>query len=401
MENKAELAKLITTEQGKVLAEAVGEVAYSASFFEWFGQECRRTYGDIVPSNKPDRQLLHMREPIGVAAMITPWNFPIAMIARKAAAALACGCPCVIKPAEDTPLSALALAELTKTAGIPDGVFNVCPSDAIKTAAVGQFMCESPKISVISFTGSTDVGKLLLRQSASTVKRMCLELGGNAPFIVFASADIGEAVKGAMASKFRNSGQTCVCANRFFVHRSVFDDFVDQLTTAMRGELVVGNGCQTGVSQGPLINESAVNKVERLVDDAVKKGAKVHCGVGRHPAGKCFYKPTVLSGIDQRMDIDQEEIFGPVVAITQFESEADAVRLANSVKVGLAGYFYSRDMAQIFRVARRLEVGMVGVNTGAISTCECAFGGVKESGLGREASYLGMDEFLQTKTDYS
>ncbi|KRX70841.1 Succinate-semialdehyde dehydrogenase, mitochondrial [Trichinella sp. T6] len=397
LENVNVLASLLTTEQGKPLAEARAEIQYSASFFEWFGQEARRIYGDIVPANQLGRQLFHFREPAGVSAMITPWNFPAAMIARKVGAAMAAGCTCVIKPAEDTPLSALALAVTAEAAGVPKGVFNVVPCDRRNASKVGQLFCESKDVSVISFTGSTAVGKLLLQQSANTVKRVCLELGGNAPFIVFPSANLDAAVKGAMASKFRCSGQTCVCANRFFIHESVHDDFVQKLKLAI-DHLVVGDGKLERVTQGPLVNEKAVEKVQYLVDDAVSKGACLVCGGSKHPKGDNFFQPTLLTNVNNKMDIAKNEIFGPVVPVIKFNSEEDVINMANSVDVGLAGYFYSENLQQIFRVARRLQVGMIGINEGVISTCEAAFGGIKESGLGREASYFGMDEYTQIKT---
>ncbi|CDW53334.1 Succinate-semialdehyde dehydrogenase, mitochondri al [Trichuris trichiura] len=410
LDNKKQLGELLTREQGKTLPEAVNEIVYSASFFEWFGHEARRIYGQIVPPNQLGRQLFHFRQPAGVAAMITPWNFPSAMIARKVAAALAAGCTCVVKPAEDTPLSALALAAIAESAGLPEGVFNVIPSDRSHADAIGRTFCESKDIAVLSFTGSTDVGKLLLSNCSNTVKRVCLELGGNAPFIVFPSADLRAAVKGAMLSKFRCSGQTCVCANRFFVHKDVHDEFLEKLQSAVERELVLGNGLDKGVTQGPLINARAVEKVKHLVEDAVSKGAKIICG-GK-PQGN-FFPPTILTDVLATMEIVKREIFGPVVPIIRylicqrilyaessfrFESEDEVIEYANDVNTGLAGYFYSRDVAQIFRVARLLDVGMTGINEAMISTCEAAFGGMKESGLGREAAHIGLEEYTEMKT---
>uniref|UniRef100_A0A914V615 Succinate-semialdehyde dehydrogenase n=1 Tax=Plectus sambesii TaxID=2011161 RepID=A0A914V615_9BILA len=397
MKRQDELAQILTAEQGKPLAEAKGEIAYGAGFFDWFAGEARRTYGQIVPAPVANRQHFHYREPSGVVAMITPWNFPTAMITRKTGAALAAGCTVVVKPAEDTPLSALALASTAKEAGIPDGVFNVVTAARQNTAAVGKLWCESPDVDVISFTGSTAVGKILLHQSADRVKRVCLELGGNAPLIVFPSADLDKAVAGTMASKFRGSGQTCVCVNRIFVHSSVYDAYLDKLKSAIVKDLKVGDGSQAGITQGPLINELAVKKVSGLVEDARKKGAKVIVGGARHSAGPSFYEPTLLADIKPQMDIANTEIFGPVAAVVKFDSEEQVIKLANNTRMGLAGYFFSQDVAQIFRVARRLEVGMVGVNEGVMSSAEAAFGGVKESGLGREGASQGMDEFTEWK----
>uniref|UniRef100_A0A5S6PYZ0 Succinate-semialdehyde dehydrogenase, mitochondrial n=1 Tax=Trichuris muris TaxID=70415 RepID=A0A5S6PYZ0_TRIMR len=395
LDNKEQLGRLLTLEQGKPLTEAIGEIVYSASFFEWFGHEARRIDGEIVPPSQLGRQLFHFRQPAGVAAMITPWNFPSAMIARKAAAALAAGCTCVVKPAEDTPLSALALATMAESVGLPEGVFNVIPSDHSHADAIGKTLCESRMIAVLSFTGSVDVGKLLLSRCSSTVKRVCLELGGNAPFIVFPSADLDSAVKGAMLSKFRCSGQTCVCANRFFVHKDVHCEFVKKLKSAVEQELVLGNGLEKGVTQGPLINTRAVDKVAHLVQDAVSKGATIICG-GKSQSN--FFQPTILTNVRTNMEIANQEIFGPVAPIINFESEEEVMEYANAAHTGLAGYFYSRDLAQVFRVARLLDVGMIGINEAAISTCEAAFGGVKESGLGREAAHVGVEEYSEMKT---
>ncbi|KFD59825.1 hypothetical protein M514_08417 [Trichuris suis] len=434
LDKKEQLGQLLTREQGKPLSEAVSEIVYSASFFEWFGHEARRIYGQIIPPNQLDRQLFHFRQPAGVAAMITPWNFPSAMISRKVAAALAAGCTCVVKPAEDTPLSALALAAIAESVGLPEGVFNVIPSDRSHADAIGRTFCESKDVAVLSFTGSTDVGKLLLSSCSNTVKRVCLELGGNAPFIVFPSADLKAAVRGAMLSKFRCSGQTCVCANRFFVHRDVHNEFLEKLQSAVERELVLGNGLDKRVTQGPLINSRAVEKVNNLPvcsiwipqfpigyhgsprllydteynlcslqgsrknyrnEDAVSKGAKIICG-GK-PQGN-FFPPTILTDVLTTMEIVKHEIFGPVVPIIRFESEEEVMKCANDVDTGLAGYFYSRDVAQIFRVARILNVGMIGINEAIISTCEAAFGGMKESGLGREAAHVGVEEYTELKT---
>lgn len=397
MENKKELARILTAEMGKPLAEAEGEINYAAGFFDWFAGEARRIQGEIIAAPTAGKQILHFKEPVGVAAMITPWNFPSAMITRKVGAALASGCTCVVKPAEDTPLSALALAALAKQAGVPAGVFNVLPSAREHAAEIGAYFCTTPHVATISFTGSTAVGKLLLKQSADSVKRVSLELGGNAPFVVFDSANVDKAISGAMVSKFRCSGQTCVCANRMIVQAGVYDEFTSKLAKAMADELKVGDGAAPGVTQGPLINSRAVDKVEELVSDAKAKGAKVLTGGGRHSLGGSFFEPTLLSQVTRNMHIAQEEIFGPVAPVIKFETEEEAIEIANETRSGLAGYFYSGDVAQIFRVARRMEVGMVGVNEGMISTQEAAFGGVKESGLGRESSHLGIDEYTHVK----
>ncbi|KAK0394879.1 hypothetical protein QR680_000984 [Steinernema hermaphroditum] len=392
---EGELAELLSREQGKPVAEARGEIQYSASFFDWYAGEARRIYGQIVEPGVLNRQHFHTREPIGVVALITPWNFPSAMIARKAAAALAAGCTLVVKPAEDTPLSALALAQTAKDAGLPDGVFNVLPADRTNTAAISKYLCNSIDVDAISFTGSTAVGKLLLAQSASTVKRVCLENGGNAPLIVFPSADIGKAVKGTMASKFRCSGQTCVSANRVFVHKSVHDEYVDHLKKEMQ-TLVLGCGMDKGVNQGPLINRKAVEKVQHLLDDATSKGAKIETGGKAHDDSNLFL-PTILTNVDGSMNIAHQEIFGPVVAIQKFEVEDEVLNIANNSRSGLAGYIFTSDASQIYRVSRRLQVGMLGVNEGLMSCAEAAFGGVKESGLGREGGPQGIDEFTQWK----
>ncbi|XP_065255445.1 succinate-semialdehyde dehydrogenase, mitochondrial [Emys orbicularis] len=397
MENKDDLAKIITAENGKPLKEAQGEILYSASFLEWFAEEARRIYGDIIPPSVKDRRLLVLKQPVGVAAVITPWNFPSAMITRKVGAALAAGCTVVVKPAEDTPLSALALAELANQAGIPAGVYNVVPCSQQQTPAVGEALCTDPLVAKISFTGSTATGKVLLHHAAGTVKRISMELGGHAPFIVFDSADVDRAVAGALASKYRNSGQTCVCTNRFLVQKRIHDAFVEKFAKAIEKELHVGNGFDEGTTQGPLINEKAVGKVERHISDAVSQGASIVTGGKRHSFGKNFFEPTLLSNVTTNMLCTQEETFGPLAPVIKFDTEAEAVAIANSANVGLAGYFYSQDPAQIWRVAEQLEVGIVGVNEGLVSSVECPFGGVKQSGLGREGSKYGIDEYLEIK----
>jgi succinate-semialdehyde dehydrogenase/glutarate-semialdehyde dehydrogenase len=389
-----DLAIILTAEQGKPLAEAKAEIAYGASFVEWFAEEAKRAYGDVIPGHAADKRLLTLKQPIGVAACITPWNFPNAMIARKVAPALAAGCTVVVKPAEDTPLSALALAELAERAGLPKGVFNVVTTN--RPVEVGGELTANPKVRKLSFTGSTEVGKLLMRQCAGTVKKVSLELGGNAPFIVFDDADLDKAVQGAIASKYRNAGQTCVCANRLFVQAAVYEEFVKKYSAAVQ-RLEVGNGMQAGVSIGPLINRQAIEKVETLLTDAVSKGASVVTGGARHPLGGTFFEPTVLANVRPDMAISQEEIFGPVAPIFRFQTEEEAIRLANDTPFGLASYFYGRDVSRIWRVAEALEYGMVGINTGLISTAVAPFGGVKESGIGREGSKYGMDEFMEVK----
>ncbi|XP_064561235.1 succinate-semialdehyde dehydrogenase, mitochondrial [Zonotrichia leucophrys gambelii] len=397
MENKEELARIITAENGKPLREAQGEITYSASFLEWFAEEARRIYGDVIPASAKDRRVLVLKQPVGVAAIITPWNFPSAMITRKVGAALAAGCTVVVKPAEDTPLSALALGELANQAGIPAGVYNVVPCSRQQTAAVGEVLCTDPLVSKISFTGSTATGKILLKHAAGTVKRVSMELGGHAPFIVFDSANVDRAVAGALASKYRNSGQTCVCTNRFLVQKGIHDEFVEKFAKAIDKELHVGNGFDAKTTQGPLINEKAVEKVEKHIKDAVSQGASVVTGGKRHSLGKNFFEPTLLTNVTTKMLCTQEETFGPLAPVIKFDTEAEAVAIANAANVGLAGYFYSQDPAQIWRVAEQLEVGMVGVNEGIISSPECPFGGVKESGLGREGSKYGIDEYLEIK----
>ena len=394
LQNQDDLGALMTLEQGKPLAEAKGEVAYGASFVEWFAEEGRRIYGDTIPGHAPDKRIVVIKQPIGVVAAITPWNFPIAMITRKVAPALAAGCPVVVKPAEDTPLCALALAWLAEQAGMPKGVFNVITSS--KGPVVGGDLTTNPIVRKVSFTGSTEVGKILMRQSADTLKKLSLELGGNAPFIVFDDADIDAAVTGAIISKYRNTGQTCVCTNRFFVQEKVYDAFAARLTEAVK-KLKTGPGFAEGVNQGPLINQDALDKVVRLVADAKAKGARVLLGGERHELGGTFYQPSVIGDATTQMDSAQEEIFGPVALLYRFKDEAEAIRLANDTPYGLAAYFYSRDIGRVWRVAEQLEYGMVGINEGLISTAEAPFGGVKESGHGREGSKYGIDSFIELK----
>lgn len=392
--HEEDLALLMTREQGKPLAESKGEVKYGASFVEWFAEEGKRVYGDLIPGHGPGKRILVMKQPIGVVAAITPWNFPNAMITRKVAPALAAGCTAVVKPAEDTPLSALALAELAHRAGIPKGVLNVLPTkDPVN---VGGELTRNPLVRKLSFTGSTRIGKLLMRQCADTVKKVSLELGGNAPFVVFDDADLDEAVVGAIASKYRNAGQTCVCANRLYVQEEVYKPFAKKFTKAVK-ELKVGNGLEDGTAIGPLINEAAVRKVEELVEDALQKGADVKLGGKRHERGGQFYAPTILTGVHSGMAFTQEEIFGPVSPLYRFKDEQDLITQANDTRFGLAAYFYARDVGRIWRVAEALEYGIVGVNTGLISTAIAPFGGVKESGIGREGSKYGIEEFTEIK----
>jgi succinate-semialdehyde dehydrogenase/glutarate-semialdehyde dehydrogenase len=388
-----DLAVILTAEQGKPLAEARGEIRYGASFIEWFAEEGKRVYGDVLPQFQADRRILVLKEPVGVCAAITPWNFPNAMITRKVAPALAAGCTVVLKPAEQTPLSALAIAELAERAGIPKGVLNIVTGDA---PPIGAELTANPKVRKLSFTGSTEVGKLLMKQCSGTVKKVSLELGGNAPFIVFDDADLDAAADGAIASKYRNSGQTCVCANRFLVHDRVYDAFLSKLTERVR-KLKVGNGRESGVTIGPLIDEPAIAKVKSHIEDAVAKGAKVALGGKPHPAGKLFFEPTILTDVTPAMRLAREEIFGPVAPLFRFRDEADAIRLANDTEFGLAAYFYGRDIARIWRVAEALEYGIVGVNTGIVSSEVAPFGGMKESGIGREGSKYGIHEFLEIK----
>lgn len=387
------LAELLSREQGKPLVEARGEVAYAASFLEWFAEEAKRAYGDVIPSPSAQSKILVVREPIGVVAAITPWNFPLAMITRKAAPALAAGCTMVLKPSEETPLSAFALGVLAEQAGIPAGVFNIVSGDAI---AIGEVLTGSSIVRKLSFTGSTRTGKLLARQCADTLKKLSLELGGNAPFIVFDDADVEAAVRGAIASKFRNTGQTCVCVNRFYVQSGIYGDFTRTLAKAV-SKLRVGDALAGDFEQGPLINQAALNKVQQHVADAVEKGARVLTGGKPHALGGTFYEPTVLVGATHEMLIAQEETFGPVAACFRFDSEEEALAAANNTPYGLAAYFYTRDMARSWRVASALESGMVGINEGIISTEVAPFGGVKESGLGREGSKYGIDEYMELK----
>ncbi|KVM45578.1 NAD-dependent succinate-semialdehyde dehydrogenase [Burkholderia ubonensis] len=393
LEHRDALAELLTREQGKPLAEARGEVGYAASFLEWFAEEAKRMYGDVIPSPKPDARIVVTREPVGVVAAITPWNFPLAMITRKAGPALAAGCTMVLKPSEETPLSAFALAVLAERAGVPAGVFNVVSGDAV---AIGEALTRSPVVRKLSFTGSTRVGKLLAQQSADTLKKLSLELGGNAPFIVFDDADLDAAVVGAIASKFRNTGQTCVCVNRFLVQDGVYDAFTRKLADAVR-TLRVGNVLAGDVDQGPLINDAALAKVEKHVADATAKGATVVTGGKRHALGGTFYEPTVLTGMTPGMLIAEEETFGPVAACFRFATEEEAIAAANDTPFGLSAYFYTRDLGRAWRVAGALESGMVGVNDGIISTEVAPFGGVKQSGLGREGSKYGLDEYVELK----
>lgn len=394
MANQEDLARLMTMEQGKPLAETRGEVAYGASFIEWFAEEGKRTYGDMIPTFASDKRVMVMKQPVGVVGAITPWNFPIAMITRKAAPALAAGCTFLIKPAAETPLSALALAELAGRAGIPAGVFNVVTSD--KAAEVGRELTENPLVRKFTFTGSTEVGKLLMAQCSSTVKKISLELGGNAPFIVFDDADLDAAADGAMICKYRNMGQTCVCANRILVQDNVYDAFRDKLAERVK-KMKVGNGLEDDVTQGPLINEEAVVKVERLMKDAQSKGAKIAAGGKRHSLGGTFFEPTIMTGITEDMDITTEEIFGPIATLIRFSDETEALRMANDTIYGLAAYFYTRDVARVIRVAEALEYGIIGVNEGIISTETAPFGGMKQSGIGREGSKYGIEDFLEIK----
>ena len=392
----ADLAALMTAEQGKPLAEARGEVVYGASFVEWFAEEAKRVTGDVMASTWNDKRMVVLKQPIGVCAAITPWNFPIAMITRKVAPAIAAGCAIVIKPAEQTPLSALALAELAHRAGLPPGVMNVVTADAQRSIEVGKALCDSTIVRHLSFTGSTPVGRILMRQCAPTVKKLALELGGHAPFIVFEDADIDAAVQGALISKYRNAGQTCVCTNRFYVHESVHDVFVRKLA-AGAASIKVGNGFEQGVSQGPLIDQQALAKVEEHVADALAKGAKVLAGGKPHALGGTFYEPTVIANVTGEMKIMREETFGPVAAVAKFRTEEEAIAAANNTEFGLASYFYSRDIGRVWRVAEKLDYGMVGINTGVISNEVAPFGGVKQSGLGREGSKYGIEEYLEMK----
>jgi succinate-semialdehyde dehydrogenase/glutarate-semialdehyde dehydrogenase len=391
--NADDLALIMTSEQGKPLAESKGEIAYAASFIEWFAEEARRIYGDTIPATSGDKRIIAIKQPVGVTAAITPWNFPTAMLTRKAGPALAAGCSMVVKPATQTPFSALAFAELGARAGVPPGLLSVLTGSATK---IGGEMTANPVVRKITFTGSTEVGRTLMRQSAETIKKLSLELGGNAPFIVFDDADIDAAVDGAIVSKYRNTGQTCVCANRLYVQRGVLKDFTDKLVAKVKA-MKVGNGVDPGVVQGPLIDMKAVAKIEEHIADARAKGGEVLTGGKRHALGGQFFEPTVLAGATAEMLLAREETFGPLAPIFPFDTEDEAVRLANDTEFGLASYFYSRDIGRVMRVAEKLESGMVGVNTGLISTAEAPFGGVKQSGLGREGSKYGIDEFLEIK----
>lgn len=392
--HQEDLALLMSSEQGKPLPEARGEVAYGAAFLEWFAEEGKRVYGDVIPAHGADKRIVVLKEPVGVVAAITPWNFPIAMITRKAGPALAAGCTLLIKPAEDTPLCALALAELAARAGIPPGVVNVLPSS--RPAEVGGELTANPLVRKLSFTGSTAVGKQLMAECAATVKKVSLELGGNAPFIVFDDADVEAAVAGAMASKYRNAGQTCVCANRLLVQDGIYEAFATRLAAAVAA-LRVGPALSGEVEQGPLINEAAVSKVEALLADAVDKGARVLCGGKRHALGGTFFEPTILADVDPGMRLAREEIFGPVAPLFRFHSEEEAIRLANDTEYGLAAYFYARDIGRVWRVAEQLEYGIIGINEGIISTEVAPFGGMKASGSGREGSRYGIDDYLEIK----
>ncbi|MGE0214247.1 NAD-dependent succinate-semialdehyde dehydrogenase [Mycolicibacterium sp.] len=393
VDNADDLALILTAEQGKPLAEARGEILYGAGFIEWFAEEAKRLYGEVIPTNHPNRRLVTVRQPVGVTAAITPWNFPSAMILRKAAPALAAGCAMIVKPADETPLSATALAELAQRAGLPSGLLSVVSG---KAEMVGEILTSSSTVRTLSFTGSTPVGKLLMRQSASNVKRVALELGGNAPLIVFDDADLDAAVAGAMASKFRNAGQTCVCANRIIVQSGIHDAFVARLSEAVES-LVVGNGFDTDTTQGPLISDDAVVKVESHISDAVAAGAKVVTGGDRHELGRTYFQPTVLTDVTNSMLVAREETFGPLAPVIRFDDEEQALAIANDTEFGLAAYFFTRDLARTWRFGEALEFGVVGINTGLISYEGAPFGGVKESGLGREGSRHGVDEFTEIK----
>ncbi len=393
MENQEDLARLMTAEQGKPLAEARGEIAYSASFIDWFAEEGKRVYGDTIPSPWADRRLVVIKQPVGVCAAITPWNFPAAMITRKAAPALAAGCTMIVKPAEQTPLSALALAFLAVEAGVPPGVLNVVTGDPV---TIGGELTSSQQVMKLSFTGSTEIGRLLMKQCAPTLKKMSLELGGNAPFIVFDDADLDAAVAGAMLSKYRNAGQTCVCANRLLVQEGIYDAFAAKLAEAVKS-LKVGDGMADGVNQGPLIDVPALAKVQELLGDALAKGAKIVCGGKPHGLGRTFFEPTIVCDVSADMRISREEIFGPVAPLFKFKTEAEAIRMANDTEFGLAAYFFTRDIGRAWRVGEALDYGMVGINSGLISNEVAPFGGVKQSGLGREGSKYGIDEYLEIK----
>ncbi|SFM27477.1 NADP-dependent succinate-semialdehyde dehydrogenase [Halopseudomonas yangmingensis] len=396
LQHQEDLARIMTAEQGKPLAEARGEIAYAASFIEWFAEEGKRVYGDIIPGHQPDKRILVQKEPIGVTAAITPWNFPSAMITRKAGPALAAGCAMVLKPAPQTPFSALAMVFLAEQAGLPAGLLSVITADVERSREVGGELCANPIVRKLSFTGSTAVGIQLMQQCAPTLKKLSLELGGNAPFIVFDDADLDAAVEGAMISKYRNAGQTCVCANRIYVQDSVYEAFAAKLAEAV-ATLKVGNGAEAGVTTGPLIDANALAKVQRHLKDATDKGARVLCGGQPHALGGFFFEPTVLTGVDASMLVAREETFGPLAPLFRFSDEADVIRQANDTEFGLAAYFYARDLGRVFRVAEALEYGMVGINTGLISTEVAPFGGMKSSGLGREGSKYGIEDYLEIK----
>lgn len=393
LQHRDDLAMILTMEQGKPISEARGEIDYAASFVEFYAEQARRIHGEILPSHRSDARVLVTRQPIGVCAAITPWNFPAAMVTRKCAPALAAGCTVVLKPAPETPLTALALAELADRAGLPAGCLNVITGDA---EPIGKRWCDDPRVRFLGFTGSTEVGKQLMRQAATTVKKVALELGGNAPFIVFADADLQAAVEGAIAAKFRNMGQTCICANRLFVHESIYDQFVDLLAQRVDG-FTVGDGLDETSTQGPLINHQALEKVQRLIADALRGGAAVVTGGKPHALGGTFFEPTILKDVDGSMEITRQEIFGPVAPVTRFDSEAEVIAMANDTPYGLAAYFYGRDLGQAFRVAERLDYAMVGINSTALGSAAAPFGGVKQSGIGREGSHHGIDEYLEYK----
>ncbi len=391
--NTDDLALIMTAEQGKPLAESKGEIAYGASYFEWYAEEGKRAYGDTIPTSSPDKRIVVVKEPIGVCAAITPWNFPSSMITRKAGAALGAGCPMVVKPATQTPYSALALAVLAEEAGVPAGVFSILTGSA---SAIGGEMTSNALVRKVTFTGSTEVGRLLMQQSASSIKKVSMELGGNAPFIVFDDADLDEAVEGAMASKYRNTGQTCVCANRIYVHDKVYDAFSQKLVAAV-SKLKIGNGMEEGVTQGPLIDNAAVEKVKEHIEDALSKGGKLLAGGKPHALGQSFFEPTIIAGVTTDMKVAREETFGPLAPLFRFSSDDEVIKLSNDTEFGLAAYFYSRDIGRVWRVAEALEYGMVGINTGIVSNEAAPFGGVKQSGVGREGSHYGLDDYLVVK----
>ena len=393
LENQEDLALMMTLEQGKPLAESRGEIGYAASFLEWFAEEAKRVYGETIPTHQSDKRLLVIKQPVGVCVAITPWNFPSAMITRKAAPALAAGCTVVVKPATQTPLSAFALCELAQQAGLPDGVFNVITG---RSEEIGREMTGNPLVRHLSFTGSTETGRVLMKQCADSIIKVALELGGNAPFIVFDDADLDAAVDGAIVSKYRNGGQTCVCSNRIYVQDGIYDEFAEKMIAAVSG-MRVGDGREDGIVQGPLINQAAVEKVEEHIADALQKGAELALGGARHSLGGNYFQPTVLTGVSAGMKVAREETFGPLAPLFRFDHESSVIEMANDTEFGLASYFYSRDSARIWRVSEALEYGMVGINTGILSTAEVPFGGVKQSGIGREGSRYGMDEYLEMK----